>query len=96
MKFLTCHVDHNSQYDIISLPWQACILMNNIQQLRVELEKMYNQMGGESLEEGAANILKELQQSLNAVLDDLAQMFAKRSVRPSAISLCVTHPGFAR
>lgn len=52
--------------------------MNNIQQLRVELEKMYNQMGGESLEEGAANILKELQQSLNAVLDDLAQMFAKR------------------
>ena len=59
---------------------QACILMNNIQQLRVELEKMYNQMGGEGLEEGAANILKELQQSLNAVLDDLAQMFAKRSV----------------
>ena len=54
--------------------------MNNIQQLRVELEKMYNQMGGESLEEGAANILKELQQSLNAVLDDLAQMFAKRCV----------------
>ena len=54
--------------------------MNNIQQLRVELEKMYNQMGGEGLEEGAANILKELQQSLNAVLDDLAQMFAKRSV----------------
>ena len=70
-------------YDEVSRGWQACILMNNIQQLRVELEKMYNQMGGESLEEGAANILKELQQSLNAVLDDLAQMFAKRSVRRS-------------
>ncbi|KAF0314119.1 Protein unc-13 B [Amphibalanus amphitrite] len=65
----------------------ACILMNNIQQLRVELEKMYNQMGGESLEEGAANILKELQQSLNAVLDDLAQMFAKSLERKIATSV---------
>jgi protein unc-13 len=41
---------------------------------------MFESMGGEKLEEDAANILKDLQQTLNGCLDELATQFALRLV----------------
>lgn len=59
----------------------ACILMNNMQQMRVQLEKMFESMGGAELEEDAASILKGLTQTLNEVLDELSATFAA-NMRP--------------
>ncbi|XP_055539456.1 protein unc-13 homolog B isoform X2 [Wyeomyia smithii] len=79
VKVLLAYVDivKTEFPDIMHEERTACILMNNIQQLRVQLEKMFDSMGGDKLEEDAANILKELQQNLNTALDDLATLFAK-------------------
>ena len=57
---------------------KACVLMNNIQQTRVQLEKTYQAMGGKELEEDAASILNNMQTDLNRVLDSLARIFGSR------------------
>ena len=73
-RFVIIKFDTN----IISDYFKACVLMNNIQQTRVQLEKTYQAMGGQELEEDAASILNQMQTRLNGVLDNLARVFGTR------------------
>ena len=58
------------------------ILMNNIQQLRLNLERLYELMGGAQLDDETKSRLNELQKQLSDVLDELSGMFVK-SIEPT-------------
>ncbi|EUB60857.1 Phorbol ester/diacylglycerol-binding protein unc-13 [Echinococcus granulosus] len=55
----------------------ACILMNNIQQCRVQLEKVYEAMGGDAnLKEDTKAVMHDLQQMLNDAIDEMAEKYS--------------------
>ena len=61
---------------------QACVLMNNIQQLRIQLEKLFESMGGEKVFTLHSNVSKlmmlscsihQLEQDTSSILTELQQ-----------------------
>ena len=55
----------------------SSILMNNIQQLRFNLQQLYELMGGAQLDDETKSMLNGLQNQLSDVLDKLSTMYIK-------------------
>lgn len=56
----------------------ACILQNNVYQLRIQLDRVTRTMGGEDLDPNAKEILDLQQTRIGTTLDELASHFAAR------------------
>nr|QQY02551.1 protein unc-13 homolog A 1 [Cryptocotyle lingua] len=65
----------------------ACIIMNNIQQMRVQLEKVFEAMGGSNLPEDTLAAMSDLQQMLHLVIDDLAAQYAQQLQTEIAVKI---------
>ena len=56
-------------------------MMNNIQQVRVQLDKMFEAMGGpDKVDKKSQDVLSQMQKRLNSDLDDLSAIFASTYV----------------
>ena len=59
------------------IPQTPCVMLNNIQQLRVQLEKVFTSMGGDDMSSEAQEVLRDQQLILNNMLDDLCLYFGE-------------------
>ena len=56
----TLHLKTLIIYKVFLFMFQACILMNNVQQLRVQLEKMFEAMGGDGVSRNTSKHMIDL------------------------------------
>jgi protein unc-13 len=54
----------------------ACIIMNNIHQIRVQLQKIYESIGNDKMNEETKTRFKELQAYLSQVIDELSVQYS--------------------
>lgn len=60
--------------------------MNNIQQCRVQLEKVYESMGGDdNLKEDTKVVMHDLQQMLNDSIDEMAEKYSA-ALKPPVVN----------
>ncbi|OAF70729.1 Munc13-2, partial [Intoshia linei] len=57
---------------------KACILMNNLQECRVQLENIFSSMGGKELQKDTCDQLDNLQTTLTISIDQLAQTYTEK------------------
>eukprot|EP00794_Sanderia_malayensis_P009805 gene9805-10810_t len=64
-----------NQVDTIVLP--ICILMNNIQQVRIQVQNLYETIDSKGLQQTTTDLFKDLQKFLNLSLDEMSSIYAQ-------------------